>query len=149
MLTRTNTPSDSIKCSNGKHIKFEFIPNLKSYYNSIKTINAPKEIFVHPSDSIKINTQVINTSSETINFTKPEGITNELVYVIFNEDGKAVDSQPVLKLNEQNFIAQDTLHYSISIPPITKTGAYELLISVQSSKLRPALNGAPISVVVQ
>ncbi|NBC82166.1 MAG: phospholipid carrier-dependent glycosyltransferase [Bacteroidetes bacterium] len=142
MLCRSDVPSDTIYTSVNKEVKYSIIHNFRSFFNSVH-INA-RATNENPgtNDSIEISLDIINKTDDELVFNNSGFDSTYLAFTIFTK-GEIYDSTTAIRSVELSPIpAFDTSFKYVKLPPIPKTGNYEIVFSMDTEKLQPARNGS-------
>ena len=147
LLTKTSNPTDTIYTRAQKEIRYEVIDNFQSFFNSV-TINVnPTEMEIAASDSIDVMLNIINNKNEPLSFDQNPDMPSHLCYSIFSR-GKAVDVCKKIDFHLPELGASDTIKTRATLSPVGKTGNFQLLFSIHTSKLLPAKNGGSIDLEI-
>jgi len=149
LLTKTKTPTDTVHTKGTKDVHYEVIDNFRSYFNSVEIEVTPKELKAKPTDSIHAALEIINTSNRDLHFQQNPELPYHLAYYIFS-GGKLVNGfnkLPAVKLT--SISKNDTMKNRVTLPPVRKTGTFNIHFCVETKKLPAANNGGKLKLKIK
>jgi hypothetical protein len=147
MYIGSATPEGRFPSSVRNTIRYEIIPNFRSYYNSVKVSFPENKISSHVTDSIPVTFFIENITADTIDFNA-NLYMKPFVHLTMFLEGKIVGKQKLdVTLNQLAPYEKIKYNSKIMLPPIE--GKYKAYIGLATKNLRPALNGGPLKISIE